>query len=248
MDAEILATVAVAFLVAGCVKGAVGMGLPTIAVAIMGATLGLREAIPVLIVPSLVANIWQSARPGPLGPLLRRFGPINAASGLGIWFGTMALFRIDPTLLATLLGVVIVAYALVNLMAVELTVTQRQERALSLPVGLVSGVLTGATGSLLLPNIVFLQALHLKRDTFIQATGLTLLIGTVVWAAALLGEGAMDGAAWLLSALALLPTLLGMAVGQWLRGQIPQGRFRTGVYLLLLLLAANLIRKGLVAA
>lgn len=245
MNPETLATVALAFLVAGCVKGAIGMGLPTIAVAIMGAELGLREAIPVLLVPSLVANIWQSARPGPLGPLLRRFGLINAASGLGIWFGTMVLFRVDPTLLAALLGAVIIVYALVNLMAVELTMTPRQERALAFPVGLVSGVLTGATGSLLLPNIVFLQALRLKRDTFIQATGLTLLIGTVVWGAALLGEGAMDAAGWLLSALALLPTLLGMAFGQWLRPRIPEARFRTGVYVLLLLLAANLIRNGL---
>ncbi len=244
MDIETLAAITVAFLVAGTVKGMVGMGLPTISVAIMGGVLGLREAIPILMVPSLIANIWQSARPNPIGPLLRRFALINAASCVGIWIGTIVLFRVDPRLLSAVLGVVIVVYALISVLAVELDATQRQERTLAVPVGLFSGILTGSTGSLLLPNIVFLQALHLSRDTFVQATGLTLLVGTVVWAVTLYSEGAMGPSAWLLSAFALIPTLLGMAAGGWLRGRIPESWFRSGVHLLLLLLAANLIRKG----
>ncbi len=244
MAIETLAAITVAFLVAGTVKGMVGMGLPTISVAIMGGVLGLREAIPILMLPSLIANIWQSARPNPIGPLLRRFALINAASCVGIWIGTIVLFRVDPRLLSAVLGVVIVVYALISALAVELDATRRQERTLAVPVGLFSGILTGSTGSLLLPNIVFLQALHLSRDTFVQATGLTLLVGTVVWAVALYSEGAMGPSAWLLSAFALIPTLLGMAAGGWLRGRIPENRFRSGVHLLLLLLAANLIRKG----
>ena len=54
----------------------------------------------------------------------------------------------------------------------------------------------------------------------------------------------MNRSAWFLSTFALIPTLLGMAVGQWLRALIPEAQFRTGVHVLLLLLAANLIRKA----
>ena len=246
MDFETLATVAGAFLLGGTIKGVTGMGLPTVAVAIMGAALGLREAIPILVVPSLLANVWQAAWPNRIGPLLRRFAVINAASCVGIWIGTMVLFRVDPRLLSALLGLVITAYALVNLFALEIQATARQERTLAVPVGLFSGVLTGSTGSLLLPNIVYLQALHLGRDTFVQATGLTLLVGTVVWAAALYSEGAMNGSAWLLSTFAVVPTLIGLFAGQALRSRISEVRFRTGVHVVLLLLAANLIRKGVV--
>lgn len=244
MDAETLATVTVAFLVGGTIKGVVGMGLPTISVAIMGSVLGLREAIPILVLPSLIANIWQAARPNPIAPLLRRFALMNAASCVGIWIGTMVLFRVDPRLLSAFLGVVIVDYALLSLSALELKATPGQERTLAAPVGLFSGVLTGSTGSLLLPNIVFLQALRLGRDTFVQATGLTLLIGTAVWAVALYSEGAMDRSAWFFLTFALIPTLIGMRAGQFLRGRIPEARFRTGVHVLLLLLASNLIRTG----
>ena len=152
MTIETLAAITVAFLVAGTVKGMVGMGLPTISVAIMGGVLGLREAIPILMLPSLIANIWQSARPNPIGPLLRRFALINVASCVGIWIGTIVLFRVDPRLLSAVLGIVIVVYALISALAVELDATRRQERTLAVPVGLFSGILTGSTGSLLLPS------------------------------------------------------------------------------------------------
>jgi hypothetical protein len=245
MEAEALITVAVAFLVAGVVKGAVGMGLPTISVAIMGSVLGLQQAIPILMVPSLVANIWQIMGPRNIGGLMRRFWSLNAAACLGVWAGTMLLFRIDPGAVAILLGAVIITHALINLFAVEFTVRKAQEPVMGPMVGLCSGVLTGVTGSLLLPVIVYLQALRLDKESFIQAVGLSLLIGTVIWTAALMGEGAMTATAWGLSGLALLPTLLGMALGRWLGRRISEDKFRTGVYILLLILAANLIRKGL---
>ena len=246
MDPTTLIAIAVAFLVAGTVKGGVGMGLPTVAVAIMGAALGLREAIPVLMVPSIIANIWQIMGPGSLGPLIRRFWSINLFACIGIWLGTLVLFRVDPILLSGLLGLVVCVYALINLFAVEIRASRSTEPAMSPVVGLVSGVLTGVTGSLLLPVLVYLQALGLEKDEFIQAAGLTLLVGTVVWAMALVGAGAMTGEAWLLSTLALAPTLLGMALGRWCRDRIPSARFRQGVYVLLVLLGLNLIRKALV--
>jgi uncharacterized membrane protein YfcA len=239
-----LAAVISAFLIAGIVKGALGMGLPTISIAIMGMALGLREAIPVLMIPSFLANLWQFTRPGPVMPLFKRFGALNAAACIGIWGGTVLLFRIDPAIINILFGGVVVIYASINLMHVDFTLPPGQEKLLGPPVGLFSGILSGVSGSLLLPVVVYLQALKLDKDTFIQATGLSLFIGTIVWAISLHSEGAMTEKAWILSAIAVPPILIGMTVGQWLRGRIPDTKFRTAVYLILIVLAANLVRKG----
>lgn len=245
IELETILAVVAAFLIAGVVKGAVGVGLPTIAIAIMGSALDLREAIPVLIIPSFLANLWQFSRPGPVTPLLIRFGPMNFVACIGIWAGTVLLFQINPAVINSLFGGVVILYALINLTHVEFFIPPARERLIGLPVGLFSGLLTGVSGSLLLPVAVYLQALRLDKDTFVQAAGLSLFIGTVIWAAALFSEGAMTGTAWTLSAIALAPTLLGMAIGQGLRGRVPEAKFRTGVYIMLILLAANLVRKGL---
>lgn len=243
-DAETAGAVIAAFLIAGVVKGALGMGLPTISLAIMGIALGLREAIPVLMIPSFLANLWQFTRPGPILPLFKRFGLLNLLACLGIWAGTVLLFRIDPAIINTLFGSVVILYAVLNLLKVEFIIPPGREKLFAPPVGFLSGLLSGVSGSLLLPVVVYLQALKLEKDMFVQAVGLSLFIGTVAWAASLDAEGAMTPDAWILSAIAVPPILIGMTIGQWLRGRIPDNTFRTAVYVILILLSANLVRKG----
>ncbi len=241
MDVTQLSIVAIAFLTAGVIKGAIGVGLPTTAIAIMGLSLGLREAVVVLIVPSLIANIWQIARGGALLALLRRFLLMNVTACFGIWLGTVILFRVDPTLLSGLLGTVIAGYAVMNLLAYRPTIPRGREFIWSPVVGFAAGLLTGTTGSLLMPIVVFLQALGLDKDRFVQAAGLSLLIGTVAWAGALFDQGAIDGPALLLSSFALVPTLLGMLAGIWLRDRVSQEVFRRFVAFFFLILGGNLI-------
>jgi len=241
MDFTLIAIIAIAFTVAGTIKGAIGVGLPTTAIAILGTGLGLREAIPILIVPSLVANIWQIMRGGELLPLLRRFWLLNAIACFGVWLGTVILFRIDPTLLSALLGLVIVTYCLIGLLDYAPKVPKRREAVLTPIVGLGAGLLTGTTGSLLMPLMIYLQALGLEKDRFVQAAGLSLLIGTIAWAASLAQQGAFDGQVLLNSTMALIPTLVGMAFGQWIRGRLSQELFRKIVYAFLAVLGLNLI-------
>ena len=78
-----------------------------------------------------------------------------------------------------------------------------------------------------------------------QACGLTFLIGTVIWAASLAERGAFDGATAALSALALIPTVIGMAAGSWLRARISEAVFRRWVWIGMIFLGLNLMRKAL---
>jgi uncharacterized membrane protein YfcA len=241
MDLTYFAIVVLAFATAGTIKGAIGVGLPTTAIAILSTGLDLRVAIPLLIVPSLVANIWQIMRGGELWPLLRRFWLLNAIACGGVWLGTAILFRVDPTMFSALLGVVIVTYCVMGLFEFAPRVPAHREAVLTPIVGLGAGLLTGTTGSLLMPLVVYLQALGLEKDRFVQAAGLSLLIGTIAWAASLAQQGAFDGRVILTSAMALIPTLVGMALGQRIRDHLSQTLFRKLVFGFLAILGFNLI-------
>jgi uncharacterized membrane protein YfcA len=124
-------------------------------------------------------------------------------------------------------------------------VPPHREAVLTPIVGLGAGLLTGTTGSLLMPLMVYLQALGLEKDRFVQAAGLSLLIGTIAWAGSLAQQGALSDRQLLLSSTALIPTLLGMAFGQWVRDRLSQALFRKVVYVSLLILGMNLIFKSL---
>ena len=74
MDAFSITIVMLVFLLAGGVKGVVGLGLPTVAVALLSATFGIEAALPLLVIPSFVTNVWQGAIGGQAMALFRRFG------------------------------------------------------------------------------------------------------------------------------------------------------------------------------
>jgi uncharacterized membrane protein YfcA len=68
----ILAATAGAFLLAGLVKGVIGLGLPTVAIGLLGLLMTPAQAAAILVVPSLVTNIWQFVAGGELLALVRR--------------------------------------------------------------------------------------------------------------------------------------------------------------------------------
>ncbi len=125
MDALTIALICGAFVVAGGVKGILGLGLPLTAVALMSTFLDMRVAIPLLVIPIVVTNIWQAFRGGEMAAILRRFWVLFLGSCIGVWLGTIALFRIDPSYLIVTLGVVVCAYSAINLFALRLTVPER---------------------------------------------------------------------------------------------------------------------------
>jgi len=49
------------FLLAGTVKGLVGLGLPAISIALMSLYLPLPEAIALISLPTIFTNIWQAS-------------------------------------------------------------------------------------------------------------------------------------------------------------------------------------------
>lgn len=47
------------FLIAGMVKGVTGMGLPTVAMSLLGLMMSPASAAALLVLPSFITNVWQ---------------------------------------------------------------------------------------------------------------------------------------------------------------------------------------------
>jgi hypothetical protein len=71
-----LAAISFIFLVAGAVRGVLGMGLPTVAMGLLGLVLPVAEGAALLMLPSRVTNLWQMLRGNALVPLCRRLWPM----------------------------------------------------------------------------------------------------------------------------------------------------------------------------
>jgi uncharacterized membrane protein YfcA len=72
MASHLSALVGLVFVLAGFVKGTIGMGLPTVAIGFLTLLMPPAEAATILILPSFVTNVWQLAAGPQFAGLLRR--------------------------------------------------------------------------------------------------------------------------------------------------------------------------------
>ena len=225
----------------------IGLGLPTIAMGLLGSLMPPAEAAALLVIPSIVTNLWQMAGGPGLGPLLRRLWPMLAGIGAGSWLGAGLLTGANTGAAMAGLGLALLAYAAVGLLPWKLPrVPPRREGWAGALVGAVTGLVTAATGVFVVPAVPFLGALGLSRDELVQALGLSFTVSTLALAMSLGAEGVFSaGLAWG-SAAAVLPALAGMGLGNALRRRVSAEAFRRWFFLGLLALGAQLLARGLV--
>ena len=223
---EIIALVVVTFLVAGFIKGAVGLGIPIVALAFMAAPLGLKTAMAMIVVPCVIANAWQAMAGPHLKSLVVRLWTYLAAASIGTWIGVGVLAGANADYLLALLGVVLILYSVLSLMRPQVPPPGEREPYLSPVAGGLGGVMFGMTGTFIVPGILYLQALGLGRDALVQAMGLTFGTITLALGISFSSRNLLPWDILVLSAGACVPTVIGWLIGARYRSRISEDLFR----------------------
>ena len=79
------------FLIAGLAKGIIGLGLPTISLALLTIVINLSTSLALLLVTSLVTKFWQATVGGKFWKILIRLWPLFLTAIFVVWFGVMTL-------------------------------------------------------------------------------------------------------------------------------------------------------------
>lgn len=206
------------FALAGFVKGVIGLGLPTVAIGLLALFMSPAEAAALLIAPSIVTNAWQMLVGGEFWPLLRRLWPMMLGIVAGTAGGANLLTGGNANAAGAALGVALMIYAGLGLGSVRFKAPPHVERWLAPLVGIATGLITAGTGVFAIPAVPYLQAIGLPGDQLVQALGLSFTVSTLALAAILTRGGAFSLATAGVSALQIVPALVGMVAGQWLRG------------------------------
>ncbi|MBM9514468.1 sulfite exporter TauE/SafE family protein [Desulfogranum marinum] len=241
---ETLLLLFVSFLVGGLVKGIIGTGLPTIALALLTATIGIKEGMAIILLPSILTNIQQGVFGGYFKAIVFRSWSFFLATFCTIWLGAFLLQRVDVSWLSALLGCILFLYALFGLSSKELKPPGQAEQWLNPLIGAINGLLTGMTGSAIVPGVLYLQSLAMEREKLIQTMGLVFLVSTITLAFALQKNKLLTGELLLLSAISFLPAYLGMLIGNRLRRNISEQLFRKLFFSFMLLLGCYIVARS----
>lgn len=229
------------FILAGVVKGITGMGLPTVAMGLLGTLISVPMAASLLVIPSLVTNLWQAWCGPAVFPLFKKLWSMMLFSAFSTLIAMVFLTQMNSAWARFALGCALIVYAMYSLVAPKLSVSRRAEQWLSPVIGLLTGLITGITGVFVIPAVPYLQALDLNKDELIQALGLSFTVSTLALAIGLSLQHQFDVGKISLSIFVLIPALLGMWLGQKIRHKMNPQRFKQFFFAFLMLLGLQLM-------
>ena len=235
-----LFVIAGVFLLAGFVKGTIGLGLPTVAMGLLATRMPPAQALAIVIVPAIVTNIWQTFVGPYLRDIVRRLWPLMIGTVLGILSGAGLMTGPYAPYGTVVLGVLLVIYAIIGLTKLRFSVAQAHEKWVGGIVGLVTGVISAATGVQVIPSMPFMQAIGMEKDELVQALGVFFTTATVALAFNLTGAGLLTTATVVPGSVAMAAAFAGMYLGQVLRARMDTETFRRWFLIAMMLLGMYL--------
>jgi uncharacterized membrane protein YfcA len=244
MDMQTTLLVLSVFFIASFLKGLTGLGFSTLCLGFLAVFIDLKLAIPLVFLPSLLSNLMIMVQAGRFIEGLKRFWLlyISALPGLiiGIWF----LGSSQNQLPTVLLGVVMFIYGIWGLNQGLIQLSEKKEKQLTIPIGIISGLVNGATGSQIMPIMPYLLSLKMDRELFIQSINCAFTFNTIVMMIGLGKLGLITPSAAYLSAGGILPVALGIFLGGKIRKKVSNELFRKMVLSLLIALGISLVLKS----
>ncbi|PAY08738.1 hypothetical protein CK489_11985 [Bradyrhizobium sp. UFLA03-84] len=242
---HLLIFIAFAFLLAGFVKGTLGLGLPTVAMGLLATTMAPGQAIAIVIVPAIVTNIWQTFVGPYLRDILKRLWPLMLGTVAGIWINAGLLTGPYAAYGTVVLGVLLVIYAIVGLSRFNFKVARRHEKWVGGIVGVITGLISAATGVQVIPSMPFMQAIGMDKDELVQALGVFFTTATLALAFNLTASGLLTAATALPGAVAMVASFIGMFIGQAVRTRMQPDVFRRWFLISMILLGIYLAGSAL---
>jgi uncharacterized protein len=243
---QILLAVAVT-LFAGFVKGAIGFAMPMIMMSAFTAFLPPPVALACLILPTFVTNLTQAFRQGGTAALesARAFRLHIAAILVFLFISAQFVTGIPKAPMEAALGLPILAFALWQLSGRPMALKVEHRPRAEVMLGVIGGLYGGISGIWGPPLIVLLLSLHTEKREMMRVQGVVFLIGSAALIAAHLTSGVLNAQTLPVSALLVLPALLGNRLGLAIQDRLDQQKFRRWTLILLAATGTNLIRQAL---
>ncbi|MCP3926211.1 MAG: sulfite exporter TauE/SafE family protein [Desulfobacterales bacterium] len=246
MDTQTIILAFSAFLIASFLKGLTGLGFSTLCLGFLSIFMDLKVAIPLVFLPSLSSNIMVMIEAGRFFEAFKRFWPLYLGALPGLLLGIWILGTTQNQSPKVILGTVMLIYGIWALKNKLLQLSKSKERRLMAPIGLLSGLVNGVTGSQIMPIMPYLLSVKMDRDLFVQTINSSFTFSTIIMIIGLGKLGLVTTSIISISAMGILPVAVGIFFGGQLRKRVADETYRKMVLILLVVLGCTLIIKPFV--
>ncbi|MFK7877336.1 MAG: sulfite exporter TauE/SafE family protein [Paracoccaceae bacterium] len=243
VDWIILTVASASYFIGGFAKGALGFGLPMVAIPMLTAFGSLPLALSIAVPPAFATNLWQfwTFRAHRDIPFLHGF---LFTAILGLVAGTFLLKAVENAYLEIALGLSVLIFLFrPNPQHAEM---KAQRKTILAPVfGGLAGIVHGAIGLSGLVAPAFFLAAGLTRPSFIFATSAMFIVMAVLHMPTLALAGLYEPSAFVIGLIVIVPAFAGVWIGSRLGDSLKASTFPILVKIMLTLAAILSIWGGL---
>jgi len=241
---DLIWIVALVFLIAGTVKGTVGIGLPTASISLLSQFYDPHKSVALVIIPMILSNVWQIYRAGEVVRTITAYWRFALVLMGFMWVFSNISATIPDHLFLICLGSVVVLFSLTSLFLHPPALPDRFDRIGQVICGSLAGMMGGLTGIWSPPMVGYFVARRLGKEDFVRASGLLVFLGSLPLGLGYWQNGLMTETVALTSLAMFIPTIIGFSLGEVIRRHVDADRFQKVVLTVFLLMGLNIIRKA----
>ena len=238
----ILAGILAAFLIAGTVKGSLGIGFPAVAMPILLTIIEPALGVTLLAIPIFVTNAIQFLTVQGWPAIIRRFLVAGFFVMTTIFIVVQFVDEVPSRWVNVACGVSLIIFALASLLKIELPFDEGT--GWQVLVGITSGII-GGVSAVKAPIMIYTVGLKLPREEFICAAGFLFFTGGVGLVAGTFSASLLNGITATLSLACCAVALAGFRVGAWIRRGLSDRMFRLILLWVILVMGVRLVLTNL---
>ena len=216
----------VTYLIAGTIKGTLGVGLPTTALTLMTFFLSPFQALAINLVPMFITNIWQFSRAKNLIALMKRYAFFAFGLSVAIFGFSFVTVQLSSNGVRMALAGAVIIFAVYNMIQRPFVLSQAHDKSWQLFFGVMAGVMGALTSMWAVPLVMYLLSRKLSPRDFVDAAGFLLLVGCIPLSVGYFYTGLVTADVIGPAIAGTIGSLSGFQLGERLRGLINADLFK----------------------
>lgn len=230
-------------LVAGTVKGSLGIGFPAVAMSIFPIFIDPALGVTLMAIPIFVTNAFQFLSVKGWPAVLRQYWIAGVSVAVTIFLVVQFVAEVPSRWINILVGASLAIFALASLLKLEPKVSPHP--LWQLTVGITSGLM-GGVSAVKAPIMIYTVALKLPREQFICLAGFLFFSGGLGLVGGTFNAALLNGTTFVLSLAATAAALVGFRIGAVIRQRLSDKVFRLALLWIILALGIRLIIVNLI--
>ena len=243
---EIALIVGLAYLIAGVVKGVIGIGLPTTAITIMTFFISPLMALGLNLIPMTVANIWQFSKADNPKKLINNYKYFAFSLVICILITSFYAYEIGDNLVRLAFSFAVILFVGLQIFGFNFKMKSNHDIFWQSGLGALGGLIGGVASIWAVPVTMYLLMKNVKPKHFVDVSGFLITIGCIPVSVGYIATGVFQSNMFIYGALGSVTAVIGFQIGEKLRNKINAKTFKKLLLIFFSIAALKMIIQSLI--